>query len=256
MSFAPLYKFMGERDRSFSRSCTPVPREDIAACEQGLGITLPDTYVDLLVAMGAGSGRYHPFGMDQDHNFYDLLAHLDAALYPTDRYFRVALQVDDSVDEIQEPYLDLGRAAGDETPLVTISQGGPFIPEQVYDLHQTLAEALTLNAFNAFALTDRAHVIRLSNSVDSPRQAPALRDAAVTRLQVLGLAAVLPPLARVVCLEGGDVAALVKLHGDHGTVLAVNIAGRDAKTVKSSAEAFAAGVPGTTQRRGVRMPLD
>ena len=198
---------MRERDPDFVRSCKPVPREDIAACEQRLGVVLPTAYVELLVAMGAGSGRYQPFGSDQGHDFYGLLERLDFARYPTDRYFRVALQVDDSLDVIQEPYLDLGRAAGDDTPLVTIYEGGPFSPEDVYELNRTLAEVLTINVFNAFLLASGAHVIGLSNSVSSPRQAPALRDAAVARLQTLGLAVVLPPRARVVCLEGGGVAA-------------------------------------------------
>lgn len=255
MSFAPLHAFMCERDPDFVRSCKPVPREDIAACEQSLGLALPMAYVELLVAMGAGSGRYQPFGSDQDHDFYGLLERLDFARYPTDRYFRVALQIDDSLDVIQEPYLDLGRAAGDDTPLVTIYEGGPFSPEDVYELNRTLAEVLTINVFNAFLLASGAHVTGLSNYADSPRQAPALRDAAVARLQILGLAVVLPPLARVVCLEGGDVAALVELHGDRGNVLAIDIAGRDGRTVKAVAEAVAAGLPGTTLRRGARIEL-
>lgn len=255
MSFAPLHAFMCERDPDFGRSCKPVPREDIAACEQRLGLALPTAYVEMLVAMGAGSGRYQPFGSDQDHDFYGLLERLDFARYPTDRYFRVALQIDDSLDVIQEPYLDLGRAAGDDTPLVTIYDAGPFSPDDVYELNRTLTEVLTINVFNAFLLASGADVVGLSNSVDSPRQAPALRDAAVARLQALGLAVVLPPLARVVCLEGGDVAALVELHGDRGTVLAIDINGRDSRTVKAIAEAVAAGLPGTTRNHAARMGL-
>ena len=97
----------------------------------------------------------------------------------------------------EEPYLDLGRAAGDDTPLVTIYDAGPFSPDDVYELNRTLTEVLTINVFNAFLLASGADVVGLSNSVDSPRQAPALRDAAVARLQALGLAVVLPPLNRL-----------------------------------------------------------
>jgi hypothetical protein len=254
MGWSEIHAFMCERDPAFAKSCKPVPREDIAACEQGLGIALPPMYVELLAAMGAGSGRYRPFGWDQDHDFYGLVDEIGLAIHPTNLYFKVARQVDDTVDVIQEPYLDLRRVAGDDTPLVTINEAGAFDPEHVQDLNRTLVEALTLNAFAAFVVDGRKHAAGVSSAADSVQGAAALRDAAVAHLQAMGLKAVLPPLSRVVCMLGRDLSAVVEVHGDRSTVLAIDLAGNDRRAVRDAAEAVAAAVPGgAVQGRGMRI---
>jgi len=243
MAWADLHAYMSKRDPAFAKSCKPVAREDIAACEQGLGITLPGMYVELLAAMGADSGRYRPFGWDQDHGFHELIEQLRFATYPTDRYFRVSRQIDDSLDTIEEPYLDLTRAAGDDTPLVTIYDGGAFDPELVYEQRRTLAEMLTLNAFRAFELAERPRKQGVSTFAESPAEAAGLRDAAVARLRDAGLEVLLPPQPRLVCLGNRELATLVELHGEGGTSLAIDVHGTDHAVVRPFAEALAASVP-------------
>ena len=256
MGWSEIHAFMCERDPAFAKSCTPVPRADIAGCEQGLGVTLPAMYVELLATMGADSGRYRPFGWDQDHDFYGLVEDIGRANYPTDRYFRVARQIDESIDVIQEPYLDLRRAAGDDTPLVTILEAGPFEPDHVEDLNQTLVEVLTLNAFAAFVVAGRPHEARVSAAADSVGGVVSLRDAAVMHLTAMGLKVVLPPLPRVVCMLGRELSAQVKIHGDRSNVLGIDITGNDQSAVRDAAEGLAAAVPGgSLVRRGMRIEL-
>jgi hypothetical protein len=256
MGWSEIHAFMCGRDPAFARSCTPVPREDIAACEQGLGITLPAMYVELLATMGAGSGRYRPFGWDQDHDFYGLVGDIGLANYPTDRYFRVSRQIDETIDVIQEPYLDLRRAAGDDTPLITIYEAGPFEPDHVQDLNRSLVEALTLNAFAAFVVADQRHQAAVSSVADTVEGTATLRDAAVAHLTAMGLKPVLPRLPRVVCMLGRELSAQVEVHGDRSNVLAIDLAGDDRSAVRDAAESLAAALPGASLvPRGMRIEL-
>lgn len=247
MRWSELLEFMCARDPGFAATLVPVPRDAIAACERGLGVTLPAFYVEFLAAMGAGSGRYHPFGR-HDHNFYRLVRRIPRAHYPTDRYFRVASHDDPSVDVEQEPYLDLTRAADGDTPLVTVDQAGGFQPEHVRGLPETLAEELAINAFSSFESAPRGHTVGLSAGAESTPEILRVHDAAIECLEIMGLSVLLTPSRRLVYLGSSDLAACVEAHGSLITTLAVDLSGADPIAARDAAEQLAAAVPGLAMR--------
>lgn len=134
---------------------------------------------------------------------------------------------------------------------------GPFDPEHVQDLRRSLAEALTSSAFTTFVLDRRPHKAGVSASARSADAMPALRDQAVARIQALGLTLSLPLLPRLVCLANDELAALVEVHGEWGTALAIDVAGTDQTTVRVAAEILADALPGASLlRRGMRIEND
>jgi hypothetical protein len=246
MSWLDIEAFIRARaPRDFWAECAGVSRSDILECERGLGIVLPTLYVGFLQAMGIRSGAYAPFGGHCDHDFAMLVDRMHFAKYPTDRYFKVANHIDDSVDVIEEPFLDLGRSAEDATPLVTIYEGGPFEPEQVYELGSTLEETLCRTAFMHFGMP-RRYRVSVSAAAATAEELVLVRDEAAAILGKLGFALVLPPTPHLSCLEGADAAAMIEVHGDAWTVLAVDLGGRDERAVRHVAEVLVDNLPGAS----------
>lgn len=245
MSWSDIETFIRDRaPRNFWAKCSGVARSDILECERNLGIVLPTLYVSFLEAMGLRSGRYAPFGGHCDHDFATLVERMHFANHPTDRYFKLAHQID-GADVIEEPFLDLGRAAEDATPLVTIYEGGPFAPEQVYELGATLEETLCRTAFMQFGMP-RGHRVSVSAAAATADELVLMRDEAAALLAELGFALVLPPTPHLSCFESADGAAMIEVHGDAWTVLAVDLGGRDERAVRRVAEALVDGLPGAS----------
>lgn len=244
MAWADIAAFLASREPGLPRAVRPVPRDVVAVVERECGVTLPAMYVELLTTLGADAAGYHPFGPTQDHDFYRLVQQLPARYYPGRDYFKVSRCIHADI-EPEDHYLDLTRAAGDDTPLVTIARASSFSRDHVRDLESTLAEALTRNAYTTFEVERRPHRAWVFVSADTRADAHARRDLVAARLRRLGLAPPMPPLARVVCLGDGARAAQIVVDEE---VVVVDIAGADAVDVQRVVELLLDAVPDAQQR--------
>lgn len=117
MTFGNIFAFMCARDDAFAKAVTPVPHDVIVAVQREHRVELPATYVELLTLLGEKAPGYHPFGPTQDHAFSRLVELLPPRFYPGHDYFKISRCTSYDI-EPEEYYLDLTRAAGDDTPLV------------------------------------------------------------------------------------------------------------------------------------------
>lgn len=250
MAWSDIFAFMCARDEGFAQAVVPVPRDAIATLQRELGITLPSMYVELLATMGKSAAGYHPFGPTQDHDFYRLVELLPPKYYPVTEYFKVTRCTSWDV-EPEEYYLDLTRAAEDDTPLVYIGFAGEFRRDLVHDLGSTLAEMLTRWAIVDFELARKPHHATVFAHADSMPEAFSLRDHALTHLGKMGMKVLLPPQPRVVGMGHGDRAAKVEVVDE---LVDIALAGPDHATVQRLAEQLVDNLPNAQQvdlgRRG------
>jgi hypothetical protein len=235
------YIFINARD-GFVAECEGVPLEHIRECERGLGIVFPQVYVDFLSSMGVSAGDYHPFGRRYDHGFHALLGCLEDAEYPTRQYFLVAVDPDQDTEGTQEPYLDLGRAAHGDAPLVTMAYGMPFAPQYVRDLRYTLAERLASIAMLNFGLA-RPCRKTLSGYQEGLATLTYMRDHVMAILRNIGLKIELSPSPFLACMENAELAAGVQITGEKKQILAVDLAGYDDRQVRRAAEILLDALP-------------
>jgi len=88
-----------------------VPEEHILACEQNWGLEIPSAYRSFLECMGADAGHFSPFP-NQEWNFYELLRDPPEDYRPQE-FFRVAVDIDDSLITWSEVYLDMATVRPD-----------------------------------------------------------------------------------------------------------------------------------------------
>lgn len=230
----------------FLDACKGVPLEHIRECERGLGIALPRLYVDFLIAMGADSGDYHPFGRRYEHNFYALVDSMGDATHPTDRYFRVARDPDVHAETILEPYLDLWREADANTPLITMTGDGlPFEPQYVEELQHTLGEELASIAMLHFGLA-RPYRRALMAYAEALPDLMRMKSQVMDMLGNLGLKLALAPSPYFSTLDNPELSALVEIGGGGGEkneVLAVDLAGYDDRQVRRVTEILLDALP-------------
>lgn len=239
MAWSDIFGFIQARDEGFAKAVVPVPRDAIATVQRELGIQLPAMYVELLATLGENAASYHPFGPTQDHNFYRLVELLPPKYYPVTEYFKVTRCTVYDI-EPEEYYLDLTRAAEDDTPLVYIDFAGEFRRDLVHDLGSTLAEMLTRWALVDFELSRRPHHARVHAYADSMPEAFSLCDRVQALLGTLGLKMLLPPQPRVVGLGDRDRAAKVEVEDE---LVTIELAGPDQASVQRMAEQLVDALP-------------
>lgn len=125
-----------------------VPDHLIRECEEGLGVTLPTTYVEFLRTMGVRSSIFRPFG-PMDHNFFELIEDLLPEDYPGDRYFKVAIERDERRIPLYDVFLELN---GSEQ-LVMFEDGGGFSDDCVEPIFLSLREELASAAWETIELS-------------------------------------------------------------------------------------------------------
>lgn len=243
MAWSDIFAFICARDAGFAEAVVPVPRDAIATVQRELGLTLPAMYVELLATMGENAASYHPFGPTQDHNFYRLVELLPPKYYPVNEYFKVTRCTVYDV-EPEEHYLDLMRAAEDDTPLVRVDFAPTFRRDLVHDLGSTLAEMLTRWAIVDFELSRKPHHATVYAFADSVPEAFSLRDRVLAYLGNLGLRVLLPPQPRVVGVGDRDRAAKVELEDE---LVAIELAGPDQASVQRMSEQLVDGLPNASQ---------
>lgn len=246
MAWRDIFAFMCARDEGFARAVVPVPRDAIATLQHELGITLPTMYVELLATMGESAGRYHPFGPTQDHNFYRLVELLPPKYYPVTEYFKVTRCTFWDVER-EEYYIDLTRAAEDDTPLVYLDFAGEFSRDLVHDLGSTLAEMLTRWAIVDFELANKSHHATVYAHADSMPDVFALRDRVLAHLGKLGMKVLLPAQPRVVGVGDRDRAAKVEVEDE---LVDIMLAGPDQASVQRMAEQLVESLPNAQQVGG------
>lgn len=240
MAWRDIFAFMCARRPGFAEAVIPVPRDAIATVQRECGVELPATYVELLATLGEDAAGYHPFGTTQSHNFYRLVELIPPRFYPGRDYFQVSRCVLADV-EPEEYYLDLTRAAEDDTPLVYLGFAGAFTREHAHDLGYTLAEMLTRTAVIEFELEPKPHHRRVFASADSLPEAHRLRDRVIGLLQRSGMTVLLPAQPRVVGLGDGERAAKVELEDE---LVMIDLAGRIELSVRRTAEQLLDDLPG------------
>lgn len=240
MAWSDIFAFMCARRAGFAEAVVPVPRDAITTVQRECGIELPATYVELLATLGEDAAGYHPFGVTQNHNFYRLVELLPPRFYPGRDYFQVSRCVLADT-EPEEYYLDLTRAAEDDTPLVYLGFAGAFTREHAHDLGYSLAEMLTRTALIEFELEPKPYHRRLFASADSLPEAQRLRDRVIGLLQGSGMAVLLPAQPRVVGLGDGERAAKVEVEDE---LVMLDLAGRVELSVRRTTEQLIDVLPG------------
>lgn len=243
MAWSDIFAFMCARDEGFAQAVVPVPRDAIDTLQRELGVTLPAMYVELLATMGESAASYHPFGPTQDHNFYRLVELLPPKYYPATECFKVTRCTFWDV-EPEEYYIDLTRAAEDDTPLVRLDFAQTFRRDLVHDLGSTLAEMLTRWAIVDFELAHRPHHATVFAHADSIPEAFALRDQVIAHLGKLGMKVLLPPQPRVVGVGHGDRAAKVEVEDE---LVTIALAGPDQASMQRMAEQLIDSLPNAQQ---------
>jgi hypothetical protein len=243
MGWAEIYDFMKARDPQFEDSLVGVPREDIALCEEGLGITLPHPYVEFLAAMGVDSGRYILYGYSFEHDFYDLVEQLPPEDYPPHDFFKIAREQVERTAGMYDLFLHLRPGGLDDAPLVLFEDGSELQPDAIIDVGRTFLEELSSGAWEIFDARARSFN-RIVNI--GARGADEIAIARARALALLGryqLAPSLPPLHRIDCLGLGDLCARIEQIPKY-SIVEVTVAGSDRKQLDQIVELFLDNVPG------------
>jgi hypothetical protein len=243
VAWSDIFAFMCARDEGFAKAVVPVPLDAIAAVQRELGIRLPAMYVELLATLGESAASYHPFGPTQDHNFYRLVELLPPQYHPVTEYFKVTRCTFYDI-EPEHYFLDLTRAAEDDTPLVRLDFAPTFRRDLVHDLGSTLAEMLTRWAIVDFELSRKPHHATVYAYADTEPEAFRLRDQVLAHLGKLGMKMLLPPQPRVVGVGHRDRAAKVEVEDE---LVAIELGGPDETSVRRIAEQLVDSLPNASQ---------
>lgn len=231
----------------FDTSVQGVDRALVERMQRELDIQLPSLYVDMLVEVGESAGPFHPFGPTVDADFYGLVALLPTKTYPSDTFFKVARHVDPGF-EPEEPYLDLRRCTEHDGPMVTRDHAGPFTPQQMRDLDITLAATVARSAFRQAALLPQPEHSRLFVVPDDDAAAVTAEQQAITLLEAMGYAPLLPRAPRFACFSSDDGYASVDFPDPE--VLAIELAGPDAKRLRIRVEQLLDAMPDAELHQG------
>lgn len=233
-----LFDFMRARGRKFEKNVVGVPREAIETLEAKHGVKLPELYVDFLHSMGDNADRFTPFG-GHDTNFGELFKRLPTKLYPCTQYWQITRHVGADI-EIEPIFLDLTRAAGNATPLVTLSFGLKFDPATVEDVGSTLQDAFVSQAFRIFELAPKPCKRDVHAYPESSSEAQAVAEQAGQELIAMGLnRAFTTPM--FVCFTDGDRAAQIEIYSE--TLVTISLGGRSNAEVARTGGGLVATLP-------------
>lgn len=243
MAWAELKELMRAFNPGYLSTVKGVSREEVSLCEKGCGIVLPCLYVDFLMTMGAGNGRFAPFGAMQVCNFYALIEHLPAEDYPGQRFFKVAFDNDPGAISPYDFFLDLGGSDGHDAPLVRIESCTEYEPGAEKTTGFTLQEWFNSQFFHYFENSLHPYIRTVYLS---PASASALKQCMQQVLGLLsrmGLEPALPLMPRVVCLRGESLGALVELDETTRGV-SVGFGADDPTKLRLAIEQLVDGLPG------------
>ncbi len=237
--------FIDARDPSFRASTVGVPRDEIAECEEALGVELPHMYVDFLCAMGESCGAFGPFGAFQVCNFYQLFEDFPPETYPYDKYFKVAFDNDRSIVVHLDTFIDLKNSDGHDAQLVVFEDFGEFSEDSIRPQGFTLVEQLTRRVFDFFELRRHAHRSFLRVPQRLQEDVVPSRQLLFEQIAKLGLGAVWSPQARVACFHDGKLSALFE-HRIQTNTLTVRLGAANRNTLRLAAEQIRDRFPNVT----------
>jgi len=258
MDWTLLIDFIRQRDPDFLTAVEGVPDDELAALLAEAGVRLPASYLAFLRQMGVDSNGYHPFGATLEHDLGALVERLDendedeGHAPPPDRFFPVALETDESLETLQDCYLDLQRVDGDDAALVWLEAGVPFAWQKPVDAAETFEERLVNSAFNRFQLRHcvERDVVALRGE-KQPGEGRAALQQALALLQRAGFEPVLPVRGRVACLQADGLSVLARVNENY-ELLTMQLGGSERAAVKELADQLLASLPGARRPAGPR----
>ncbi|RKH64686.1 hypothetical protein [Corallococcus llansteffanensis] len=255
MDWPLLIEFVRQRDPAFLVQLKGVPDAAIAALAADRGAVLPASYVEFLRRMGSHSNGWAPFGATCEHHFAAIVERLDEHdedAPPSDRFFPVAIETDESLVALYDHYLDLQRVEGDDAPLVMLEAGVPYQVQTPVETHETFNERVTHGLFHRFQLRHCAErdVVALGGTRRAGEGRAGLQQVLVL-LQRAGFEPALPPLGRVACLRAGSLSVLARVNEDY-ELLTLLLGGDNRLALKALADQLLAGLPGARRPAGPR----
>jgi hypothetical protein len=245
VAWAELKELMRVRDPEYLSTVRGVSREEISLCEKGCGIVLPSLYVEFLMTMGAGHGRFFPFGATQVCNFYALIEQLPAEDYPGQKYFKIAFENDPGEITPYDFFLDLGGSDGHDAPLVWIESGIEFEAGDEKKVGFTLQEWFDGRVFHYFEKSLRPHLRTVYLSPPSDSGIRQCMQQAIGLLSRMGLEPALPLMPRVACFRGESLSAKVE-HRDTTRGVRVGFGADDPTKLRLAIEQLVDGLPGVS----------
>ncbi|NPC69512.1 hypothetical protein [Corallococcus exiguus] len=253
MDWPLLIEFVRQRAPEFLAQLEGVPDASIWALTADRGAALPASYVEFLRRMGSHSGGWPPFGATLDHHFAAIVERLDQEdenAPPSDRFFPVGIETDESMVALYDCYFDLQRVEGDDAPLVMLEAGVPYQWQTPIEIHETFNERVTQSLFHRFELRRCAErdEVNLGGTLRAGEGRAGLQQALVL-LQRAGFEPALPPLGRVACLRAGGISVLARVNEEY-ELLTLLLGGDNRLSVKALADQLLAGLPGARRPSG------
>ncbi|RKH73181.1 SMI1/KNR4 family protein [Corallococcus aberystwythensis] len=253
MDWPLLIEFVRQRAPAFLAQLEGVPDASIWALAADRGAALPASYVEFLRRMGSHCSGWAPFGATLDHHFAAIVERLDAEdedAPPSDRFFPVAIETDESLVALYDHYLDLQRVEGDDAPLVMLEAGVPYQWQTPIETHETFNERVTFSLFHRFQLRLCAErdVVTLGGTLRAGEGRAGLQQALVL-LQRAGFEPALPLLGRTACLRAGTLSVLARVNENH-ELLTLLLGSDNRLSLKALADQLLAGLPGARRPSG------
>lgn len=239
--------FIQQRDPAFLSQVEGVSDNVIFAMAAKYGVMLPACYVEFLQKMGANSNGYFPFGATHAHSFNMLTEHPgddDESAPPANRFFRAAIETDESVVALFDYYLDLHLSNNFDAPLVILEQGVPFDWQTPVDTHETFGERIINSVFNHFQLSRCTEhgVVSMGGTLHAGEGRMSLQQALVL-FQNAGFTPALPLTDRLACLQSGPVSVLARVNEEY-ELLTMQVGSNNRQSVKQLTDQLLAGLPG------------
>jgi len=258
MDWPLLIDFIHRRDPAFLAAVRGVPEDALSAWLGAAGGVPPMSYVEFMRRMGLDSHGFHPFGATQDHGFATILRRLERMeeqeedAPPGDRFFLVAVETDESLEALQDHYLDLQRRSEDDAPLVLLEPGVRFGWQEPVDAAETFDERLTYGLFDHFQLSgcEQRDVVALGGTLQAGEGRAAMQEALALLLRA-GFEPALPWLGRVACLQAGGLSVLARVNEEY-ELLTLQLGGENRAAVRALADQLLVGLPASRRPAGPR----
>ena len=245
MNWSQVVDFIKRRDPELASSLVGVSQSEIDAVQAQYRIALPSIYSDFLGTMGEDSGTLFPFGKTYSHTFSELVDELPPEGYPPERFFKVAMALEEYNVDLIDIYLDLTRSDEDDAPLVMFETSLKPAPTHVNDYYLTFAERLIYRVFWQLDVSRRQFradvLVRAKDAAESSQA----KQAAATVLTSAGFSAPLPDLRRVGCMTQESASVLTSISGT-GRLVKFQVGGDGRDALDGPVRELFAAFPGAT----------
>ncbi|MCY1071450.1 SMI1/KNR4 family protein [Nannocystis sp. RBIL2] len=211
MSFSAIFAFLTARVPDLPAQIRGATSDDIDRLAELCPRPLPRAYLEFLRAMGGSTGSFSALPI-ADCRASELWPHLRSTppAYPTDRYFKIGLDLGIGRDICEDWFLDLQRGDPDDPPVVKFEdEGDPdaFHEARAHVVARAWTALLQRHAFLFGAVGRRS--FRQEEVVDPAN--PRCIDEAAAICERLGLAPALPSQPGLHTLERADLSVLLEV---------------------------------------------